>query len=964
MKLEKLKYCLLLFASILLWTGCTDSPQTPTEGPEGRLEGEGETLATIFHIDPAQDGEIVGNVKFHLANPEVKRSFHFDGEISFNPELEIFGRKGVLTCRVDIGNLEIPDGRYLLSLSWGDRQSSVLRMLRFRGNVCNQERYSQYVYADLEGSGTKDAPYLIKSAGDFLSFQYGLMDDEFQGYGQYFRIERGFELPKRSQIIDGREWAAVCFQGSLDGGGHTLRNLAYTGGADVVKDSEVGLFKSLYNADISNLKLTGALITNASSNVGLIAGKAGGHTSVTNVSIEGTIQAAGDGVGGIIGWATEDITLSGITVNTLSITANDEAGLLIGSIRNGNLNVNNVSTPGHVFTINGKEYVGGVVGLIDRCSEVAITNVALEHSVDAESADVRIISGTGHVGGIVGKATNIENLTIGRCTIKAPVSGGNYASALVGEASSSVLTFDGNLLASVVKGADFTGGFLGKIGLAGNTLTFTGNNRYVVKQSAEAGVDGSGSVGALAGSIEGSGKVDLKSVAELAVNVSGTRPNVGGAVGLLSGAIDFDITNLNFSSPTMRVKGTADGVGGVIGWCNSASIYASNSIDVSKGIPREEKLTSNCGIIVNGASTVGGIVGLVAGGSVKGVVSDAVVTATSITGSDHGCGGIVGSASGSITTCAFLGKVSGPARVGGIAGLLNMGHTVDNCINYSDIDNGHEQGGIVGYMRTSPKQLSHIRFCANDGNLTGGVQVGGIVAEVNCNQINVSSRERTYIESCYNVGDIVASGNADYPVAGIVGRFHDDWACVRYCSNYGDVSSTKVAYAIGGVVGDIGDTHYDNRTTVYECLNDGAISCDVASTKLGGIVGHIHQGGTHVGTTNSTIHDCLNMGSIPSDQKNDTGGIVGMVATATDTYRTFNSGKISHGNATVGTHKSGTIFYHDHNYYLEGTGKSWPSSTSVKSDKLTDKSVYKEFDFEKIWEMTQNGPRLRNAALR
>lgn len=87
---------------------------------------------------------------------------------------------------------------------------------------------------------------------------------------------------------------------------------------------------------------------------------------------------------------------------------------------------------------------------------------------------------------------------------------------------------------------------------------------------------------------------------------------------------------------------------------------------------------------------------------------------------------------------------------------------------------------------------------------------------------------------------------------------------------------------------------------------------------------------------------------------------MGIVTTSTDTYRTFNRGKVSHGNAIIGTHNSGTIFSHDHNYYLEGTGKSWPSSTSVKADKITDKSVYKEFDFDNIWIMTSDGPMLRN----
>lgn len=97
-----------------------------------------------------------------------------------------------------------------------------------------------------------------------------------------------------------------------------------------------------------------------------------------------------------------------------------------------------------------------------------------------------------------------------------------------------------------------------------------------------------------------------------------------------------------------------------------------------------------------------------------------------------------------------------------------------------------------------------------------------------------------------------------------------------------------------------------------------------------------------------------------ADQKDDTGGILGYAASYTDTHRTFNRGKISHGNAIIGTHNSGSTFYHSHNYYLEGTGGSWPSSTSVKSSDISTESKYGDFDFKNVWIMTGDGPQLRD----
>ncbi len=140
-------------------------------------------------------------------------------------------------------------------------------------------------------------------------------------------------------------------------------------------------------------------------------------------------------------------------------------------------------------------------------------------------------------------------------------------------------------------------------------------------------------------------------------------------------------------------------------------------------------------------------------------------------------------------------------------------------------------------------------------------------------------------------------------------------------------------------------------------MNSVTIFCSKSSTMLSVIVRNLHY--TNL-ANQSQIFDCYNTGAIPSDQKADTGGILGYVTTRCDIYRTFNRGKISHGNAIIGTHKSGTIFYHDHNYFLSGTGGDWPSSTSVSQDRLGDKSVYSDFNFDKVWNITSNGPILRN----
>lgn len=189
-------------------------------------------------------------------------------------------------------------------------------------------------------------------------------------------------------------------------------------------------------------------------------------------------------------------------------------------------------------------------------------------------------------------------------------------------------------------------------------------------------------------------------------------------------------------------------------------------------------------------------------------------------------------------------------------------------------------------MRTICYDPSHVRVCVNYGNLTDGMAVGGIVGrEYNINGDKATPGYSSFIERCGNYGDINANGNGDYGVGGVVGDFGGYYAHLKQCSNHGKVASQAVAKAIGGVAGTIGDGH-NNQTEVAECLNTGEVSCEQKSTKLGGVIGHIHEGRHTAG--NCPLHDCVNTGAIPSDQKDDTGGIVGMVTTSTDTYRTFN----------------------------------------------------------------------------
>lgn len=952
-------------------SACSDDPKLP-DGSQGSIEDVDGGAVTVFHLT-ALPGEDVSDedVTFTLTDPETRVNLRFKGSVVPAPDLDILGRRGALTCRMRLGSSQIPDGKYFLTISGAKAALTSPRLVRFRSSIGSEEDYSLTTYDDLEGEGTELSPYIIAGPGDFLIFLSYLSDDELHGYGRYFKITRSFTVPRRSEIIDGRTWASTYFQGTLDGGGHTLRDMAYTGGSNATTDSGIGLFLGLFNATVSNLKISDAMIGNVVSDIGLLAGTAEGDNSISNVTVDGTISASGSAVGGLIGRARDNLTLSNVTLGRLAITADTDAGCVLGFFSDGSLSVNGVSTPGHIFSVTGNSNIGGAVGSIRAAEKVVLSGITLEHSVDTESSDVKVVyAKNSNAGGLVGYWRNDFDAEVVNSTVKCPVrTDGDNAGAMFGAAEiNSSFSIEKVLLASVVKGRDNVGGYFGRVKICNPSaqIAFTGDDngsRFVVKQSASAGVEGRSNIGALAGLMEADGGyVLVHSLLEIAVNVSGTNDNVGGAVGYLHGLsssrpVDFEIDDLNFSSESMRVSGGGDAVGGVFGRAEGALITGPNRIETEKAVPAAKNIITSFNGVVSGLRSVGGVVGIL-NAQLRGVASGAKITATSAGSDTSGAGGVAGYSYSSLSQCAFTGSVTGPDAVGGILGRGIYGITIDNCVNHADITGGKNQGGIAGEVGGYYYAETLLRSCVNYGDLTDGACVGGIVARIkyrdDCDFNDPESY--TIIERCGNFGRIRAKGDSDSSVGGIVGRLEGFYCRLSSCANHGDITSTTVQYTIGGVAGEMGGRN-DSHCRVEYCMNEGSISCDVASTKLGGIVGHLHSGNI---TANNVIRDCYNIGPIPADQKDDTGGILGLATSYTDIYRTWNRGKISHGNAIIGTHSGASLFDHSHNYYLEGTGGSWPSSTSVSQSKASEESTFKTFDFDKVWDITSAGPALQD----
>lgn len=309
--------------------------------------------------------------------------------------------------------------------------------------------------ASLSGSGTQEAPYLIKTAADLasvhddLSAHYAL-DADIDLFGRIFE-----------PIGNGAEGA---FTGSLDGRGHTIRGLEL----DLQDSKYVGLFGYL-EGSVSDLKLSDVEIVGGRY-VGAVAGNIGLGGSVTDCSVlsgfvssyesavsacvggitglcEGTLDRCSNAaavakynsndsslygyVGGLAGKATEALELSNCSNNgAVSGSSYVYAGGMIGRTEK-KVRMQDCSNTGGV---NYASYIGGLIGCaadtaeIRSCSNAgriepnsygagliayAAKNVTVEKSTNTGTVTQRINS-YANVGGLIASCSGTA--TISDCT--------------------------------------------------------------------------------------------------------------------------------------------------------------------------------------------------------------------------------------------------------------------------------------------------------------------------------------------------------------------------------------------------------------------------------------------------------------------------------------------------------------------------------------------------------------------
>ncbi len=236
--------------------------------------------------------------------------------------------------------------------------------------------------------------------------------------------------------------------------------------------------------------------------------------------------------------------------------------------------------------------------------------------------------------------------------------------------------------------------------------------------------------------------------------------------------------------------------------------------------------------------------------------------------------------------------ITGGWRVGGFLGYapgsdkaeLPFNMTIENCVNNGTINSTESySGGLVGRFggtkEITGKCCLTITRSTNNGNVKAAVsQVGGFCGYLIGKMV---------IEYSVNNADLTATAGQNMTVAGFIGvsgsetKNYGDGATVRYCVNYGKISSTSKA---GGIVGNLGNSKQCYGAALVEnCINVGEIAIENCyeggTTYAAGIAGYMYGGS---GEGSNTIRNCLNLGKITGETtaasgKNYAAGILAYV---------------------------------------------------------------------------------------
>jgi hypothetical protein len=232
------------------------------------------------------------------------------------------------------------------------------------------------------GNGTPSKPYLVTTCAQLQEIESHLSSS--------FKLMRTIDCTGFTFTAIGQSTFAN-FTGQLDGNNYSIRHV----------NTARGLFFSLNNATIKNLKLTLGTITTGPAGVGSLAAWADNST-IENVYSDMTVTGSGGvNVGGLVGVSTAPLTISKSAYYG-NLTANSSgAGGLVGNLSSSGTVISDSYVRGSITASS--SVAGGLVGTANANS------VTIRRSYSAAVLNLTNTTGTGGFVGGNGTQTVAED---------------------------------------------------------------------------------------------------------------------------------------------------------------------------------------------------------------------------------------------------------------------------------------------------------------------------------------------------------------------------------------------------------------------------------------------------------------------------------------------------------------------------------------------------------------------------
>ena len=748
----------------------------------------------------------------------------------------------------------------LRTISWGEWTIADEVYYYVAGIDCKIETDFDLTYPDaaelnVEGDGTAESPYLIKSVADWNSIvEYA--DVMYETYtGKYLKL--ACDIDFTDSIITPLGYLNnVDFCGDLNGAGYTIKGINYTtvGASDgcVVNYATNG-------ASIHDLTVEGTMtishsccggvvgyihsgfVTNVTSNLTITATQsaAGGvvgnpyYTQISGCNFTGNMTASGAYTGGIVGQANSETIITGCTnQGQMTYSAQCQAGI-VGFFDGGceGVRVTDCHNYGTINSTGG--YTGGISGytilstpIVSSSSDTTVTEPII-----SQCNNYGIInSSTNSAGGVAGW---FNNGLISDCHNKGVVnSSGTFAGGVVGH------LFDGSIADcsndSLVSSSNaYPGGVVGS--LRASTATRCYNN----------------------GTVQ---------------NTSTSQQYTGGVVGRAYGSIPWPTdtyvaSDLYYCANRGTVVAASKNTGGVVGRLDT--------ISSATGCYNE-------GVVTSSSTQIGGVIGVVyRDATVTDCYNAGTVTYTGTSSTAYAGGVACYSYRATYTGCYNVGTVEATNSTSGyLCGLIAYCYSDDSddrieitdCHNSADITSYYNTAGLMLYG--TDLVVVNMENCYNSGTIMSTITNSSTETQSTAGLATTYFRGSTF-KDCYNTGDIIGANT--YCVGGLLGyqrttSVENLTTTITGCYNAGNITANE--QYTGGIVAKAGDAQ---ATVISECYNLGNITS--TSSYVGGIAG----------LTQSSIIDTYNTGTITGSDF--VGGIAGYTTDSISTV--YSTGTIT-----------------------------------------------------------------------